>query len=141
MDEAGGADVQLPTIFTIGFGLTFSQGTGTCEENIADCLGEELLRYIADVGDNFRIDADYQQWWRGGRMTFDLPEGQDFGPRGPCEGPGAGHVDGVYADFDSMVDRLAPTAYCGNYFNAPSQAELEEVFVEIASRMFTRLAE
>ncbi len=142
MDDAGGADVQLPTIFTIGFGLTFDQAGGTCEENVPDCLGEELLRYIADVGDNFHIDADYQQWYRGGNtVSFDLPAGQEFGPRGPCEGPGAGHVAGVYADFASMIDRLTPTANCGNYFNAPSQAELEEVFDEIASRMFTRLAE
>ena len=27
----------------------------------ADYLGEELLRYIADVGDNFQIDSDYWQ--------------------------------------------------------------------------------
>ena len=27
----------------------------------ADYLGEELLRYIADVGDNFQIDNDYWQ--------------------------------------------------------------------------------
>jgi hypothetical protein len=36
---------------------------------------------------------------------------------------------------------VAPGVSCGNYFNAPGQTELAEVFNEIASRMFTRLSQ
>jgi hypothetical protein len=39
-----------------------------------------------------------------------------------------------------MIAPLPPRTDCGNYFNAPSQAKLQAVFDEIASRMFTRLA-
>ncbi len=128
LESENGADALLPTVFTIGFGLDFSQGSGTCGENVADCLGEELLRYVADVGDNFRIDTDYQQAW------LFLRDGQpigDYGPRGICEDPNA--PAGTYAP-------IAPTENCGNYFNAPDQTELNVVFNEIASRMFTRIA-
>src|SRR5690606_23046274 len=75
-------DQLLPTIFTIGFGLNYNNGQGVtcstddCIRGLAagtgdnsglqrlrngDFLGEELLRYIADVGDNFEIDNDYWQ--------------------------------------------------------------------------------
>ena len=141
LDETG--DQQLPTIFTIGFGLTFSRGSGTCEENIEDCLGEELLRYIADVGDNFRIDTDYQQDWReDGKIDGELFS-ESFGPPGPCEDPNIVSnrlSDTQYPNVSSMISRLPPRENCGNYFNSPSQAELQSVYDEIASRMCTRLA-
>lgn len=73
---SGAQEANLPTIFTIGFGLEFpirSDGGTTytitdqndaeeiCALNPGDCLGEQLLRYIADVGDNNFIDNDYYQ--------------------------------------------------------------------------------
>ncbi|HRF93757.1 MAG TPA: hypothetical protein PLZ51_01120, partial [Aggregatilineales bacterium] len=73
VDEEQSGDAVLPTIFTIGFRLEFEDtphgpSNLTCEQqvgnndspeydkcmcnlNIEQCLGEELLRYIADAGD------------------------------------------------------------------------------------------
>jgi Flp pilus assembly protein TadG len=122
-----------PTIFTIGFGITFTSGGGSCEENVDDCLGEELLRYIADVGDNFQLDIDYQQDYRYGAVNHsrDFDPGSDgWGSRGICEGPGTA----------GQVVRRAPMESCGNYYNAPGQNELQTVFDDIASKMFTRIA-
>jgi len=143
--DAGRNALQLPTIFTIGFGLDFQQGDGSCTANINDCLGEELLRYIADVGDNNRLDTDYQQDYKGTpSVDKALPAGQTYGQRGPCEGP----VLGGYGDAESipasqiatfLINPLPPKENCGNYFNAPDAAKLDSVFNEIASRMFTRL--
>lgn len=135
----GSGDEQLPTIFTIGFGLNFENGStgdpsqpgyipGSQAANVPDYLGEELLRYIADVGDNFQIDTDYQQDWLDNGI--DDNSVQDYGVRGPCER----QTDpaGTYAP-------LPPRENCGNYYNAPNQEQLELVFDDIASRMFTRL--
>ncbi len=143
-DQLGRTDLQLPTIFTIGFGLDFNQGAGTCRENILDCLGEELLRYIADVGDNNRMDMDYQQDLRADRfLDGNLSFNEDYGARGPCEGPVVGYASAEAAvaalNFGALVNPLAPGESCGNYFNAPNEKELQIVFDTIASRMFTRI--
>jgi hypothetical protein len=64
---------QLPAIFTIGFNLDYPNGTGVnfCQDNRDMCLGESLLRYIADIGDNNEWDGDYE---------FDeVGPGQDYG--------------------------------------------------------------
>lgn len=145
-------DQLLPTIFTIGFGLNFNQGTGiTCGATDYDCirginttppnqyivqdyLGEELLRYIADVGDNFQIDNDYWQAHLGSIIANTPP---DWGPRGACEDPTP--LDA--ANPGNTYQPLPPTEDCGNYFSAAGGAELEQVFNEIASRMFTRLSQ
>jgi Flp pilus assembly protein TadG len=136
---------QLPTIFTIGFGLDFQSGNNDCIDNVSDCLGEELLRYIADVGDNNRIDTDHQQDLRNDTfLNKTLDPLDDWGVRGPCEGP----IIGGYADpsqvppaqLQNLVNPLPPKQSCGNYFNAPDAEELQNVFDTIASRMFTRLA-
>ncbi len=141
---------QLPTIFTIGFGLNFAGNTQSCKTantddgtiqntDIGDCLGEELLRYIADVGDNFRVDTDYEQ----ALMTNKSPvigsmTDADFGSRGECEkdldNP-AGHT------FNDLIHPLPAGQSCGNYYNAPDSEELNRVFDDIASRMFTRLSQ
>lgn len=144
-DQLGRDNLQFPTIFTIGFGLDFQNGANTCIDNVPDCLGEELLRYIADVGDNNRIDTDYQQDLRADRtLDNNLTFNEDWGARGPCEGP----ILLGYTDPDmippaqlkaALVNPLPPTQNCGNYFNAPDAAELQNVFDTIASRMFTRL--
>lgn len=163
-----GSVEQLPTIFTIGFGLDFSNNPrgeglpGSAQDNNEDFLGEELLRYIADVGDNAQIDTDYQQDLRqDGELNGFMSDTDDevFGPRGPCEDPavtpndsgvylGAGNygelVQNGYSTADggtgTMIRPLPPTQDCGNYYNAPDQARLRVVFDDIASRMFTRLA-
>lgn len=154
-DAQGNRDaLALPTIFTIGFGLDFQSGAGTCQDkdNLSDCLGEELLRYIADVGDNQRIDSDYQQdLLADGFQDGILSPGQTFGERGACEGPVV--IGGnQYTNMDdpaaraalagnasALVAPLPPEQSCGNYYNAPSAAELGKVFDDIASRMFTRI--
>jgi hypothetical protein len=166
-------DEQLPTVFTIAFGLNFqaqnSLGYVNPNEdpgapdyvpksaafNVQDFLGEELLRYIADVGDNAQIDSDYQQDWRQDRQIDGVMSGGErFGPRGPCEDPNvtptnytggsATLLGNGYSTRDggngTMVRPLPPRQDCGNYYNAPDQARLGLVFDDIASRMFTRLA-
>lgn len=96
---------QLPSIFTIGFNLDYettpSGSQSWCEANPEQCLGEELLRYIADIGDNNEWNDDY--------------------PNSAVDGDDRGR------DY-------------GNYFNAPDESRLGEVFDEIAGKLFTRLA-
>ncbi|NWG16351.1 MAG: hypothetical protein HXY41_06920 [Chloroflexi bacterium] len=139
-------DLQLPTIFTIGFGLGFEQGDKDAEDNPEDFLGEELLRYIADVGDNFQIDTDYQQDLRNdGQPNLLLNPDDEWGLRGPCEDPIPGYntVEDVKAaglPHTTIIVPKAPGENCGNYFNATNGLELQLVFDEIAARMFTRLA-
>lgn len=133
-----------------------------CELNIANCLGEQLLRYIADVGDNNRIDDDYWQDWLEERVDDTLsgnPEQQgylyngEFGVRGPCQTnePGDSPPLGYYhlptsttpqtqASKNQQWGALGPNRNCGNYYFAPSGSELQFVFDDIASRMFTRLS-
>jgi len=140
----------LPTIYTIGFGLTFDGSANPIAVNTPeDYLGEQLLRYIADVGDNNLLDNDYYQNFEenGNGFTATIPDG--FGQRGPCQT--AGNYDTVGYDVDTsggldaleldlMFEPLPATQDCGNYFNAPSANELEFVFDSIASKLFTRLA-
>lgn len=133
----------LPTIFTIGFGLGFdnpgSDNLEICQNNLGDCLGEELLRYIADVGDNFQIDINYQQDYLDNGFLDDSisATAEGYGQRGICEPEGNGYIPGSPPD----INFLTPGESCGNYFNAPTVEELEIVFDEIASRMFTRIAQ
>ncbi len=152
--------LQLPTIFTIGFGLDFTEDpVGKCSNsnsalytNINDCLGEELLRYIADVGDNNRIDTDYQQDYINdgyvNGVISDDPTKNFYGDRGPCEAPIPGYANADTANnalaFSSgykplFINPLSPKTSCGNYYNAPGGPELTKVFEDIASRMFTRI--
>lgn len=152
----GGGDALLPTIFTIGFGLTFDNGSapgtpGSCGQNIGDCLGEQMLRYIADAGDNNRIDNDYFQDYLSNEnwalRAVDNDFGGDRGGRGRCQTDVAipnydQNGDGSISqpEAEAMYEALDPTVSCGNYFNAPDAEELQFVFDIIASRMFTRLA-
>jgi hypothetical protein len=133
VDEEVDDATVLPTIFTIGFGLNFTEGDGSCGANVRDCLGEELLRYIADVGENFTVNMLYQQDLRFDGQLGTLPL-EDYEPPSPCEPEGGG-----YDRQGGPIQLLAPRTNCGNYYNAPTQAELEQVFEDIASRMFMRL--
>jgi hypothetical protein len=144
------SDTLLPTIFTIGFGLNFerqncgdnffgsAETNGQLSCNLEDYLGEELLRYIADAGDNFRIDSDYWQFQLGYRIpnrVTNLTGGNqpDWDDPGPCE-----RTTGTQGGWRP----LAPRTDCGNYWAVSDQnrRELDQVFAEIASRMFTRLS-
>ncbi len=141
---------QLPTIFTIGFGLNFENGSTQCkgssievnpanlrDNDLEDCLGEELLRYIADVGDNFQIDTDYQQDYLDDNQLNRSLDANMWGDRGPCEEQNVDPTDPL-AD---IVQPLPAGQSCGNYYNAATGLELERVFDDIASRMFTRLTQ
>ncbi len=144
------SDTLLPTIFTIGFGLNFEKqncgvdyfGAADTNQrwacNLEDYLGEELLRYIADAGDNFRMDSDYWQFQLGYRIpnrVTNLTGGAapEWGPPGPCE-----RTTGSQGSWRP----LAPQTDCGNYWSVSDQnrRELDQVFAEIAARMFTRLS-
>jgi len=204
------AATQLPIIFTIGFGLDFTTRKGLdqngidlilddpdhaedhaddlCRLNPQDCLGEQLLRYIADAGDNNRIDNDYWQVlntygyssaglsmretrWEDvadrlqddfDMANIDVNYNFRFGARGPCQTTSVNRVpDRDGGNYFSLLGDLSdpleannlsadeaealwgaspPATSCGNYYNAPSQEELQFVFDDIASRMFTRIA-
>lgn len=164
VDEDESSTAQLPIIFTIGFGLNFNLGDGSCQANIRDCLGEELLRYIADAGDNFRIDNDVhrdmrhnrEQWRNNAGAQYPTLDGSidddpdfDWGPKDPCEPDFYGNDPSKEfwrpndPDNPTTIADLrtrTPGESCGNYYNAPGLSELQRVFDEIASRMFTRLA-
>lgn len=157
---------QLPTIFTIGIGLDFNPfdgaGTRVCNDNdwacrttrqwtYEDYLGEQLLRYIGDVGDNFRLDDDYWQCYVQGRIPNPVDTNpsltvtdcsdkthENWGPRGPCELQDVAPSDRGNGNFTNW---LQPQQSCGNYFAAGSAEDLENVFGVIASRMFTRLSQ
>jgi hypothetical protein len=144
-------NLQLPTIFTIGFGLPFKNGTVQCKGagnlDPDNCLGEELLRYIADVGDNNRMDMNYEQDMRADKyQDWKLRPGEKWTGRGPCED----EIVGGYADPDaakaagaSLNDLVNPKPAqqsCGNYYYAPGGPQLNKVFDDIASRMFTRIS-
>jgi hypothetical protein len=129
-DQETATDAVLPTIFTIGFGLTFPDGDGSCAANVEHCLGEELLRYIADVGENWTVNTRYQQLHHARGILDEA----DREPPSPCEREDVDFWE------TGEIAMLPPTESCGNYYNAPSQEELERVFDDIASRMFLRLA-
>jgi hypothetical protein len=101
-------------MYTIGF--------GTPAEPIP-ALGEATLRYIADAGDNGLIDNDLQQDCRENGLCGDHNPSDlaFFGPAGPCQ-------------------NAAYKEDCGQYWYADNPDDLERVFSEIASRLFTRLS-
>jgi Flp pilus assembly protein TadG len=165
-----------PSIFTIGFGAEYLNRQSTpggpvlamtnenaeelCRLNVNDCLGEQLLRYIADAGDNNKIDNDYYQWLLNPNTTppsFGSGAGRtaddngDYGQRDPCQtqepAPNAANSydtnnNGILEEGElrAMYGHLAPQTNCGNYYYAPDYTQLQFVFDDIASRMFTRLS-
>jgi Flp pilus assembly protein TadG len=157
----------LPTIFTIGFGMEynrtggFTRGAtdqtnvaGICQWNLADCLGEELLRYIADAGDNNQIDNDYWQYFLQANPSTTVAytgtdlERDGYGPRDPCQTGGISFTNNLNGGAANFTPAQQATAYgqlpaqtsCGNYYFAPDYNQLQFVFDDIASRMFTRLS-
>lgn len=151
LQEDENSNELLPTIYTIGFGLTFGNNPSPDPANYTgDYLGEQMLRYIADVGDNNRLDNDYYQYYFEGDGVGGLAPGEEYGTRGACQDQTAGPNGNTYdldgngtltgTEIADMYLPLAPRVNCGNYFNAPTADELELVFDSIASKLFTRLA-
>lgn len=122
MDQADFAGlVQVKPGVPGNFMAMYSIGFGTPDEPITP-LGEETLRYIADAGDNGLIDSDWFQDCRDNGLCADHPpDPAFFGPPGPCDG-------------------AAYQEDCGAYWYADNMDDLDRVFAEIASRLFTRLA-
>lgn len=115
-DWAGLAELT-PTVpgnfiamFAIGFGEEIKTTTSPSYD-----VGAPLLRYIADAGDNGQIDNTQERAWRGLTSV-----GGDV-----CESPA------IKAD---------PTKWCGQYYYANDLVSLNQVFEDIASRLFTRLS-
>ncbi|HTP06764.1 MAG TPA: pilus assembly protein TadG-related protein [Anaerolineae bacterium] len=77
--------------------------------------GEQLLRYIADVGDDGRLDT------------------------GPCLDTNNNRSNTTKVDPDGRSDDVALGLQCGNYYFAPDPDELEQIFLQIAGRIFTRI--
>jgi hypothetical protein len=85
---------------------------------------EQLLRYVADVGDD-------------GDLTT-----------GPCLG--AKNADPAVLPGDPWGQPITPLSFsaranqlglsCGNYYFAPDADQLEQIFLEIAGRIFTRIS-
>ncbi len=154
-DENSITEELLPSIYTIGFGLTFG-GEGenaTATDHTSDYLGEQMLRYIADVGDNNKLDNDYYQNFAQEGSVTEMTVDGGFGLRGPCQvtdsrGYPGDIATGYDLNFNGFFDTdeqeymyapVPPTQDCGNYFNAPNADRLEFVFDSIASKLFTRL--
>jgi hypothetical protein len=126
-DFAGLIEIQpnIPGNFIAMFSIGFGQ------EVIDEPTAAPLLRYIADAGDNGFIDNNLQT---------DLREDRNPIPTYPIGGP----YPDYYGDPDVCENTptrvLHPTQQCGQYYFAAGLAELNDVFEEIASRMFTRLS-
>jgi hypothetical protein len=108
-------------MFAIGFG----------QEVIDEPTAAPLLRYIADAGDNGFIDNNLQH---------DLREDRNPIPTYPIGGPYPDYYGEPDVCEDTPTRVLHPTQQCGQYYFAAGLAELNDVFEEIASRMFTRLS-
>ena len=112
-------------MFAIGFG----------QEVLAETTAAPPLGYIAAAGDNGFIIIRLQQ---------DLREDRNPVPTYPIGGP----YPDYYGQPDVCEGNLHPTEQCGQYgyvsYNPSnpeaSLAELNDVFEEIASRLFTRLS-
>jgi hypothetical protein len=89
LDEPGGNEMS---IYTIGLGSVGDPTSGIYT------VGEQLLRYMAAVGDDGDRETD------------------------PCQGVPAQRT-------------------CGQYYYAPSGGSLEGIFLDIASRIYTRISE
>ncbi|MEK7328866.1 MAG: vWA domain-containing protein, partial [Chloroflexota bacterium] len=121
-DEIAGPGKPPTIIFTIGLGAEVTEnptdGSWNCPSGQTLCNpdglpnGEQLLRYIADVGDG---DRD------GDNNVIDLP--------GAC----GRDSDGVY--------QTGVGDSCGNYFYAQGGLDLASIFTEIAQEIFTRITE
>ncbi len=98
-----------------------SGGPATCTNSNAAYgdpdAAEQLLRYIADMGDD-------------GNPTT-----------GPCLDQATPYRDATTKwDPSGRADDAGLGLQCGNYYFAPDATELERIFLEIAGRIFTRIS-
>ncbi len=148
------------------YGIFFPHQTNSVNGDIgAYILGAKFMRYVADAGDNGTIDNHVQAWYRqhivvpATYQTDPIPpsyNGLDpaYGskPEDPCaaydfqENGGAGNPPGthqggagLYAQFGQGYEDLYKYN-CGNYYYAGSTAAVDQAFLSIAGRLFTRLA-
>jgi hypothetical protein len=110
------------TMFSIGFGD--DPQAGVYDEYGAYGLGEQLMRYISDAGDDGNIDNEAQEALLHG-ATDGLPD--------PC------------SEWDNGSGQWVPLPLgedCGQYYavaDAADPNQLRDVFRDIASRLFTRI--
>jgi hypothetical protein len=130
-DMAGLADKgNFIAMFAIGLGKEMIDGSPATQP----WHGEALLRYIADVGDNGVRDGTGDR-----ELLYNVDSGDyemisDPNPASASECENIPHGDYSKFGTDEWKD---PS--CGNYFFAPDPNNLEPIFAEIASRMFTRV--
>lgn len=112
IEIADGQPGNFIAMYSIAFG----------DEVTEAATGAPLLRYIADAGDNGRIDNDTEQAWRDAQ---ELSGSVDENGEDPCA---------AYAG--------VPEQQCGQYYfaNPDDPQDLLHVFEQIASRMFTRIS-
>lgn len=126
---ARGIEHPPPLIFTINFDQSLPLEGASPEP----ALLEALLRYIADLGDNARIDDDYQQRLMGERIPNGVQAATgDWGPRGPCEQLQGQR--GIYGPLQHSMD-------CGNYRFAEDESALAQAFRSIHERLQLLLGE
>jgi hypothetical protein len=114
-DWAGLVEIRpgVPGNFIAMFSIAFDSG-----ELLESDTAVPLLRYISDAGDNGFIDNNHQQAMRNAEYGIS----ENLGGQDPCFG----------------VSDL--TEECGQYYYADNLQDLQQVFEDIASRLFTRLS-
>jgi hypothetical protein len=114
IEVAPGVPGNFIALMAVGFGDGVS----------GDPVAASLLRYIADAGDNGVIDNNLQRDWRDdGILQYGFAESAyppDWGGNDPCSG---------------RVFEADAMRWCGHYFFASSESELENVFAAIRLRL------
>ncbi|MHB8625235.1 MAG: hypothetical protein ACYDBJ_08795 [Aggregatilineales bacterium] len=151
------------------YGIFFPHQTGNYPNGDIGpyILGAKFMRYVADAGDNGTIDNHVQNWYRqhivgplpyqtdpvppsynGGNSAYPPTAEDPCAPYDFQEGvtgnpsPGshqAGNPSGPYAQYGQGYEDLYKYN-CGNYYYAGSTAAVDQAFLNIAGRLFTRLA-
>ncbi len=145
------------------YGIFFPHQTASTNGDIAQyILGAKFMRYVADAGDNGTIDNHLQAWYR---LAITDPTHNPYnpdpnppngynptnypgGPEDPCAAydydvlgavPGSHTIpSGIYYQGEGYEDLYKYN--CGNYYYAGSTAAIDQAFLSIASRLYTRLA-
>jgi hypothetical protein len=138
-DRAGLAEEgNFIAMFTIGLGLELIDGSPHADP-AQPWHGEALLRYVADVGDNGRRDGsgDPEHIVHASGHT-DIINDPEPSSSAECENIPHGNSE-EYKKWIAGQPNDWQDPSCGNYFFAPDPNNLEPIFAEIASRMFTRV--
>ncbi len=140
-DDAGLADTgNFIAMFTIGLGTELIDGQpplGQAPNH--PWHGEALLRYIADVGDNgIRDGSGDPEHIVHADGTVDTHNNVNPASISECENTPHGDIVEYNKRANGQSNNWKDPS-CGNYFFAPDPNNLEPIFAEIASRMFTRV--